>query len=145
MAGFAGTATNARQSDSGILPSRWVVDTGATSHGCNDIRLMSDVHWYSHAQHLNVATGEQSGSKKACGNVHVVDVEGNLSIHTNVEYVPKALENLLSVLAAVDSGFNFTTNEVGEIVRLTHMKTLFQSVVFKAQGLYYVTPACITT
>jgi hypothetical protein len=84
---------------------------------------MSEVHWYSDAQPLNVATGEQAGSRKACGKVHIVDVDGNMTVLTDVEYVPTALENLLSMSAAVESGFRFPGNLAGETVKLRHTAT----------------------
>jgi hypothetical protein len=33
-------------SDSGELSSQWVIDSGASTHVCNDVRLMNNVHWY---------------------------------------------------------------------------------------------------
>jgi hypothetical protein len=69
---------------------------------------MTDVRWYSTPQPLNVATGEQASSRKACGKVMVVDVTGNKSVLSDVEYVPTALENLISVSAAVECGFLFS-------------------------------------
>lgn len=145
VAGMAGTGAAGQASDSGIFPSRWVVDTGATSHVCNDIRLMTDVRWYPTPQPLNVATGEQASSRKACGKVVVVDVTGNQSVLSDVEYVPTALENLISVSAAVEYGFLFSVNQNGEIVRMQHKTENFQSAVMKIQGLYFVTPACFVT
>lgn len=82
-----------------------------------------------------MATGEQSASRKACGNVNIEDAEGNMSVLVDVEYVPTDMENQLPVSATVENGFNFSANDVGETVRMTHLKTSFQSAVIKVQGL----------
>ena len=69
-------------------------------------------------------------------------MKGNATVLGNVEYVPTALENLLSVSAAVESGFTFSVNCAGETVQMRHKITTFQSDVVKVQGLYFVALRC---
>jgi hypothetical protein len=90
----------ADSSDSGNLLSRWVVDSGASTHICNDVRLMQNLHWYSKPKGLNLAIGEHVAKRKACGSVCLLDELGNMCKIKDVEYVPTAVENLLSVSGA---------------------------------------------
>jgi transposase InsO family protein len=128
----------ADSSDSGNLLSRWVVDSGASTHICNDVRLMQNLHWYSKPKGLNLATGEHVAERKACGSVCLLDELGNMCKIKDVEYVPTAVENLLSVSGAVADGLTFSNNTHGEITQMCCGKSLFNTPVKKERGLYFV-------
>jgi hypothetical protein len=122
-------------SDSGELSSQWVIDSGASKHVCNDVRLMHNVHWYPIPKGLNLATGEHVAQRKACGTVCLVYQQGNTCILRDVEFVPTALENLMSVSAGVVDGLNFSTNPLGEVTHVCCQKSSFQVEVTKERGL----------
>ena len=48
---------------------QWMVDTGATNHICNDLKLMSNFIAYEEAKPLGLAAGNGQGMRKAQGNV----------------------------------------------------------------------------
>jgi transposase InsO family protein len=129
-------------SDSGELSSQWVIDSGASTHVCNDVRLMHNVHWYPIPKGLNLATGEHVAQRKACGTVCLVDQQGNTCILRDVEFVPTALENLMSVSAGVVDGLNFSTNPLGEVTHVCCQKSSFQVEVTKERGLYFCSVIC---
>jgi hypothetical protein len=54
---------------------QWIVDTGATNHICNDLRLMSNVVVYDEAKPLSLAASDGQAMRKAQGNV-CLTVEG---------------------------------------------------------------------
>jgi transposase InsO family protein len=135
----------ADSSDSGNLLSRWVVDSGASTHVCNDVRLMQNLHWYTKPKGLNLATGEHVAQRKACGSVCLVDELGNTCKLKDVEYVPSAVENLLSVSGAVADGLSFSNNSNGEVVSMSCSKTSFMTEVKKERGLYFVYCHCSLT
>jgi hypothetical protein len=129
-------------SDSGNPFSRWVVDSGPSTHICNDVRLMQNIHWYTQPKGLNLATGEHVAQRKACGSVCLVDERGNVCKLKNVEYVPTAIENLLSVSSAVTDGIIFSNNSHGEIISMSSNTSRFTSEVKKERGLYFVYCLC---
>ena len=59
-----------------------------------------------------------------------------------MEFVPTAIENLLSVSAGVEDGFNVLTTPRGEITQLESQKTSFSLKVLKERGLYVCTTLC---
>ena len=117
------TARNPRQAHSANPPGKtdvtWLIDSGASMHVCNDIRLMSDVHWYYPSKSMKVATGVQPGIRKAVGRVILKDDSGNATILKNVEFVPTAVENLLSVSSAYDDGLKFIFDSFAGFKALT--------------------------
>jgi hypothetical protein len=137
-----GGITFADSSDSGNLLSRWVVDSGASTHICNDVRLMQNLHWYSKPKGLNLAIGEHVAERKACGSVCLVDELGNMCKLKDVEYVPTAIENLLSVSGAVADGLVFSNNRHGEVINMCCSKSSFITPVKKERGLYFVYGHC---
>ena len=130
-------------SDSGNPFSRWVVDSGASTHICNDVRLMQNVHWYTQPKGLNLATGEHVAQRKACGSVCLVDELGNVCKLKNVEYVPTAIENLLSVSGAVMDAIIFSNHSHGEVISMSCKMSKFTSEVKKERGLYFVHGLCL--
>ena len=94
---------------------QWIVDTGATNHICNDLRLMSNVVVYDEAKPLGLAASDGQAMRKAQGNVCLSVKGGGRVVLTQVEYVPTATDNLLSVSAAVKDGFTFSVNEKGSM------------------------------
>lgn len=97
---------------------QWMVDTGATNHICNDLRMMSNVTVYDKAKPLSLAAVGSSALRSAQGNVCLTVAGGGKVLLTQVEFVPTASDNLLSVSAAVRDGCKFSVNENGEYVNV---------------------------
>lgn len=79
---------------SSLNTSRWIVDSGATTHICNDINLFSNIKDISHSKHYITIP---DGSK------HKVTKHGTVKIHENlvlknVFFVPNFHFNLISVI-----------------------------------------------
>jgi hypothetical protein len=137
-----GCRHNTYSSDSGELSSQWVIYSGASTHVCNDVRLMNNVHWYHTPKGLNLATGEHVAQRKACGTVCLGDQHGNPCILRDVEFVPTALENLMSVSAGIVDGLNFSTNPMGEVTHVCCQRSSFQITATKERGLYFCSATC---
>jgi hypothetical protein len=97
---------------------QWIVDTGATNHICNDLKLMSNVIAYEEAKHLGLAAGNGQGMRKAQGNACLTVEGGGSILLTQVDHVPTATDNLLSVSTAVKDGCTFAVNNKGEYVSI---------------------------
>ncbi len=115
-----------------------VVDTGATSHICNDLKLMHDVHIYEIPKPLGLAAGQERAVRRAQGNVRLSDGNGGKFCLTKVEYVPTATENLLSVSAAVEDGLKFCTVLMKNIAAQSHVAYVN---IQRQNNLYYLITA----
>jgi hypothetical protein len=120
------------------LENAWVVDTGATSHICNDLKLMHDIHVYEIPKPLGLAAGQEKAVRRAQGKVWLSDGNGGRFCLTKVEYVPTATENLLSVSAAVEDGLMFYTSSKGEHVAAQSMAADFTCGIQSLNNLYYL-------
>jgi transposase InsO family protein len=91
----------------------WLVDSGATVHLVNDMNILQNPTVYSEPRTLQLATSEASGQIVASGSVCILNSEGHtLWIH-NVQCVPMASTNLLSVSAGIRDGITFVPRENG--------------------------------
>jgi hypothetical protein len=89
------------------------VDSGATVHLVNDMNILQNPTVYSEPRTLQLATSEASGQIVASGSVCILNSEGHtLWIH-NVQCVPMASTNLLSVSAGIRDGITFVPRENG--------------------------------
>lgn len=78
----------------------WIIDSGATSHMSNDIKLFCDYKILDHFENVSLGDGH-SLSVKGKGNVHVKvclpgNIEKSVKIH-DVLHVPGLSYNLLSI------------------------------------------------
>ena len=117
----------------------WIVDSGTTNHICNDIRIMSDVVYYKDSQPLGLAVTGNVAERKAKGKVVLEDAHGGTVTLRDVEFVPRATENLLSVSAAVSDGLRLQTNHGGEYVGLQSYSGNFACGIQKRERLYFLT------
>jgi hypothetical protein len=83
------------------------VDSGATVHLVNDFGVVRNPTVYTEPRQLQLATSESHGSIIASGSVCLVNAEGQLLWLHNVQCVPQASTNLLSVSAGVRDGIQF--------------------------------------
>lgn len=91
----------------------WLVDSGATVHLVNDFGVLQNPTVYTEPRQLQLATSESHGSIIASGSVCLVNAEGQLLWLHNVQCVPQASTNLLSVSAGVRDGIQFVPRENG--------------------------------
>jgi transposase InsO family protein len=117
---------------------QWIVDTGATNHICNDLRLMSNVIVYDEAKPLSLAASDGQAMRKAQGNVCLTVEGGGSVLLTQVEYVPTATDNLLSVSAAVKDGCTFAVNNKGEYVSVSYQVNEFVCDIESKGRLYFL-------
>ncbi|KAL0361773.1 UNVERIFIED_CONTAM: hypothetical protein Sradi_3861800 [Sesamum radiatum] len=88
---FAGTSLNSLKL-SNLDSQSWIVDTGATSHMCVDIKLMHSLAKLAHSVCIHLPDGTTREVTHS-GSVHL----SNSVTLTAVLYVPKFHHNLLSV------------------------------------------------
>jgi hypothetical protein len=117
---------------------QWIVDTGATNHICNDLRLMSNVMVYDEAKPLGLAASDGQAMRKAQGNVCLSVDCGESILLTHVEYVPTATDNLLSVSAAIKDGCTFSVNDRGEYVAIRSKSDEFECGIESKGRLYFL-------
>eukprot|EP00884_Botryococcus_braunii_P005314 jgi/Botrbrau1/14784/Bobra.0284s0016.1 len=91
----------------------WLVDSGATVHLVNDFGVLQNPTVYTEPRQLQLATSESHGSIIDSGSVCLVNAEGKLLWLHNVQCVPQASTNLLSVSAGVRDGIQFVPRENG--------------------------------
>ena len=118
--------------------TRWIIDSGATSHICSDRSLFVELKRLE--QPVDVALGDgRVLQAKHRGSVHLRLKSGSLTrrckLH-NVLFIPQLAYCLLSVSKAVEKGVRFTFNEKGCIVRDVRGKLI--TVASKAGNLFQV-------
>lgn len=88
-------------------PGTWILDTGATSHYCNEATLFTDLEDFVPGKEPTVTLGDgHTYVAKAIGLVQIV-IEGiNVDLN-DVLYVPDLQVNLLSASAAARCGMSF--------------------------------------
>jgi hypothetical protein len=78
----------------------WLVDSGASVHLTNDMSLLQNMTIYSEPRKLQLATSGAQGAIIAVGSICLLNHEGKAAWLHNVQCVPEASSNLLSVSAA---------------------------------------------
>lgn len=96
-----------------VQSEEWLIDSGASVHLTNDISLLQNVTIFAEARPLQLATAAAQGSIIGMGSVCLLNSEGRAAWIHNVQCVPDASSNLLSVSAAVRDGLNFVPKENG--------------------------------
>lgn len=116
-------------------PSQWCLDSGCTSHLCNDIRILNDsVRTASNIRLANDATS----AVNAKGNVEILTSVGNTSKRIRLEntlHVPELRTNLLSVAKIVDKGCEVVFGSKQASVRDSAGKV---KLITKRQGDLYI-------
>ncbi|KAL0322188.1 UNVERIFIED_CONTAM: Retrovirus-related Pol polyprotein from transposon RE1 [Sesamum calycinum] len=103
---MAGTTLS--KSSGNVNAGSWIVDTGATSHMCGDVKLFNSLHTLHSCITIHLPDNSIAQAKE-CGDIHL---SSNLTL-TNVLYVPSFKHNLLSVSQLCQSnsvGFLFLTS-----------------------------------
>lgn len=99
----------------------WLVDSGASVHLTNDMSLLQNVTVYAEPRTLQLATSGAQGAIIAVGSICLLNHEGKAAWLHNVQCVPEASSNLLSVSAAVRDGFVFVPKDDGTFSRMEGM------------------------
>lgn len=98
--------------DSCVLQNGFVMDSGASEHMSNNIKLFTE---YKKVDNKYITIGDGTRLKvQSVGNIEALAFQNNLgyisSVLTNVLHVPELTVNLFSVIAAVDKEYTMVTN-----------------------------------
>lgn len=115
--------------------SPWYLDSGATAHMCNDIRMFSD---FAHSSSYVIAANNE---KMACKGTGTVQLNVSNSVHSisNVLFVPKLAANLLSVSSLVQKGFVVIFSPKGATILLRQeckVSGITVATASNKQGMY---------
>jgi hypothetical protein len=113
----------------------WLIDSGASVHLVNDISLLQNMTVYDEPRALQLATTGANGGIVAAGSVCLLNSEGKPAWIHNVQCVPDASTNLLSVSAGIRDGLTFAVNDSGAYVRVEGQDG-WSSRVQEMHGLY---------
>jgi hypothetical protein len=113
----------------------WLVDSGATVHLVNDFSLLHNPTMYSEPRKLQLATAEGMGTIIGSGSVCLLNGEGKSVWLHNVQCVPQAGSNLLSVSAGIRDGLSFTTNDFGAFLGMNGQGD-WECRIVEQYGLY---------
>jgi len=96
----------------------WLIDSGASVHLVNDVSLLQNMTAYAEPRALQLATAGANCGIIASGSVCLLNGEGKPVWLHNVQCVPEASTNLLSVSAGIRDGLTFAVNDSGAYVRV---------------------------
>lgn len=122
----------------------WLIDSGASVHLVNDVSLLQNVTMYAEPRVLQLATAGSTGGIVATGSVCLLNGEGKPMWLHNVQCVPEASTNLLSVSAAIRDGLTFLANDSGAYVRVEGTDGWYCGVQ-ETHGLYSMKSVYPTT
>eukprot|EP00884_Botryococcus_braunii_P012552 jgi/Botrbrau1/21298/Bobra.0184s0011.1 len=97
----------------GAISSSWLVDSGASVHLVNDLSLLHNPVMHAQPLPLHLATSDAKGGIIASGSVCLVNAKREVMWLHNVQCVPSAHSNLLSVTGALQDGATFLTDNAG--------------------------------
>ena len=97
----------------GASSTSWLIDSGASVHVVNDLSLLHNPAMHAQPLPLHLATSEAKGGIIASGSVCLVNARNEVFWLHNVQCVPSAQTNLISVLGAVQDGASFLTDSAG--------------------------------
>ena len=117
----------------------WIIDSGATSHICNDRRSFTDFHTLEKPQYVTLGDGHAL-SAIGTGNVYLELVlkngkTGGCKLH-NVLYVPELTFNLLSVSKAAEAGKRILFHSTD--CQIVDWKDMVVALGDKKGNLYYL-------
>ena len=115
----------------------WMVDSGSSIHLVNDINLLQQPVLHDPPKPLHLATPDAVGGIVASGNMSLRDSLGYILYLRNVQCVPSATTNLISVSAAIRDGCHFVSDCNGAPIQLCGPGS-WKSPVAVQRGLYYV-------
>jgi len=96
----------------------WLIDSGASVHLVNDVSILQNVTVFSDPRPLQLATEGAKGGIIASGSVCLLSQEGKPVWLHNVQCVPEASTNLLSVSAGIRDGRIFAVKDSGAYVKV---------------------------
>jgi hypothetical protein len=115
----------------------WLLDGGASIHLMNNSQYLHNPVVYQSPKPLHLATSDAVGGIIAKGSVCLLDARGaQLWLH-DVQCVPAATTNLISVSAAIRDGCQFRTDSKGAHVLMMGPEAR-ECEVNMSTGLYYL-------
>ena len=118
---------------------KWIIDSGATCHMCNDESMFEDLKCAEDAQEIQVGDGYKV---KACGKGNIrLKVEVSEGMNNNcmlygVLYVPDLSYNLVSVAKAVKAGMLVLFE--GNKCKVVNNKSIVIATATKIGNLFYL-------
>ena len=118
---------------------KWIIDSGATCHMCNDESMFEDLKCAEDAQEIQVGDGYKV---KACGKGNIrLKVEVSEGMNKNcmlygVLYVPDLSYNLVSVAKAVKAGMLVLFE--GNKCKVVNNKSIVIATATKIGNLFYL-------
>ena len=132
----------AQDEQSEIGKNVWIIDSGATSHMCNDKELFTSME--ESRGSIEVANGEQVLIEgKGIITIKVLDKSNRMfPLHLeNVLYVPKMRKNLMSIMSITKNGHKTHFNDKGGYFNIKGEGKVF--IPFQTEGKLY-TLTCYT-
>jgi hypothetical protein len=115
----------------------WLLDSGASIHLVNNLQYLHNAVVYQSPRPLHLATSDAVGGIIAKGSVCLLDARGSQLWLHDVQCVPAATTNLISVSAAIKDGCQFRTDSRGAHVQMIGPET-WACAVAMSKGLYYL-------
>ena len=115
----------------------WLVDSGASIHLVNDLSLLHHPVLHQKPIPLHLATSDAKGAIVATGSVCIVSAQKQKLWLHNVQCVPSAISNLISVSSAIGDGAQFETDARGAFVGMRGPEGWTSSIVM-LRGLFYL-------
>lgn len=110
----------------------WCVDSGATSHMCNNRALF---HQYTEIHEKVLVAGDQSLNAIGIGTVHIKTKNSSFNLK-NVLHVPDLQVNFFSVGKGTENGLQINFNSKCAIVKIKTDNELI-AIAKRDKGLYY--------
>lgn len=121
----------------GAVSSSWLVDSGASVHLVNDLSLLHNPVLHAQPLPLHLATSDAKGGIIASGSVCLVNARQEVLWLHNVQCVPSAHSNLLSVTGAIQDGATFLTDHAGGYTALRGPNG-WSEKISRSSGLFFV-------
>ena len=119
--------------------SSWIIDSGATTHMCNDKSLFTKLQQLNHPQEVALGDGHVVKASERGTVTLEMKLPGNqvrkCDVH-DVLYVPELSYNLLSVSKAAEAGKTFEFD--GERGRIVGTNGKLIGIATKIGNLYYL-------
>jgi hypothetical protein len=124
---FAGFVANVLESQQ---QNQWILDSGCTSHYCNDISLLSEIR---NEESNAICADGQSLKIEKVGTVYMENEDTDITL-MNVKFNRNFTQNLISLPKLIEHGATVTLNDDEAIIK--YQEVIVMRVV-KSNGLYY--------
>ena len=121
----------------GASSTSWLIDSGASVHIVNDLSLLHNPVMHGQPLPLHLATSDAKGGIIASGSVCLVNARHEVFWLHNVQCVPSAHTNLISVTGAIQDGASFLTDTAGGYTAMKGPEGWCGDIT-RARGLFFL-------